>query len=78
MAKVLVTGGAGFLGSHLCDRLICGGDDVICVDNLFTGKRTNINHLMMNPRFTFLEHDVVDPLSIEVDQIYNTLLISHF
>lgn len=71
MAKVLVTGGAGFLGSHLCDRLICGGDDVICVDNLFTGKRTNINHLTMNPRFTFLEHDVVDPLSIEVDQIYN-------
>lgn len=71
MAKVLVTGGAGFLGSHLCDRLICGGDDVICVDNLFTGKRTNINHLMMNPRFTFLEHDVVNPLSIEVDQIYN-------
>jgi UDP-glucuronate decarboxylase len=68
---VLVTGGAGFLGSHLCDRLIGDGHDVICVDNFFTGSKRNIEHLMGHPRFELLRHDVTFPLYIEVDQIYN-------
>ena len=69
--RVLVTGGAGFLGSHLCDRLINDGNDVICVDNLFTGSKDNIRHLLDNPYFEFLRHDVTQPLYIECDQIYN-------
>lgn len=69
--RVLVTGGAGFLGSHLCDRLIEAGNDVICVDNLFTGSKDNIRHLLGNPYFEFIRHDVTEPLYVEVDQIYN-------
>ncbi len=67
----MVTGGAGFLGSHLCDRLIERGDEVICVDNLFTGSKRNIEHLLGHPRFEFMRHDVTFPLYVEVDQIYN-------
>jgi UDP-glucuronate decarboxylase len=69
--RVLVTGGAGFLGSHLIDRLIAGGDEVLCVDNLFTGSKANISHLLGNPRFEFMRHDVCFPLFVEVDAIYN-------
>jgi UDP-glucuronate decarboxylase len=68
---VLVTGGAGFLGSHLCDRLIAQGEDVLCVDNYFTGSRTNIAHLIGNARFEMMRHDVTFPLYVEVDKIYN-------
>lgn len=71
MSRVLVTGGAGFLGSHLCDKLIKEGNDVICVDNLFTGNKNNIRHLLSNPFFEFIRHDITEPLYIEVDQIYN-------
>lgn len=71
MSRVLVTGGAGFLGSHLCDKLINAGDEVICVDNLFTGSKNNIRHLLNNPNFEFIRHDVTQPLYVEVDQIYN-------
>jgi UDP-glucuronate decarboxylase len=69
--RVLVTGGAGFLGSHLIDRLIAAGDDVICVDNFFTGTKRNIEHLLGHPRFELVRHDVTFPLYVEVDQIYN-------
>lgn len=69
--RVLVMGGAGFLGSHLCDRLVGMGNDVICVDNLFTGKKDNIRHLIGNPYFEFIRHDVTQPIFIECDQIYN-------
>lgn len=69
--RILVTGGAGFLGSHLCDRLIARGDDVICVDNFFTGSKRNIEHLLEHPRFELIRHDVTFPLYLEVDQIYN-------
>ncbi|MCR4595866.1 MAG: SDR family oxidoreductase [Lachnospiraceae bacterium] len=69
--RVLVTGGAGFLGSHLCDRLITDGCDVICVDNLFTGSKDNIRHLLSNPYFEFIRHDVIQPVYVECDQIYN-------
>lgn len=69
--RVLVTGGAGFLGSHLCERLLKEGNDVICMDNLFTGSKDNIRHLMSNPYFEFIRHDITDPITIEVDQIYN-------
>jgi UDP-glucuronate decarboxylase len=69
--KVLVTGGAGFLGSHLIDRLLERGDEVVCVDNLFTGSKRNVEHLHANPRFEFIRHDVTIPLYIEVDQIFN-------
>jgi UDP-glucuronate decarboxylase len=69
--RILVTGGAGFLGSHLCDRLINDGHEVICLDNLFTGRKENIVHLLSNPHFEFMRHDVVDPFKVEVDQIYN-------
>lgn len=68
---VLVTGGAGFIGSHLIDQLIAGGHDVVCVDNFFTGSKRNIEHLLGNPRFELLRHDVTFPLYIEVDEIYN-------
>ena len=69
--RVVVTGGAGFLGSHLCDRLLNDGNDVICVDNLFTGSKDNIRHLLGNPYFEFIRHDVTQPLYVECDQIYN-------
>lgn len=68
---VLVTGGAGFLGSHLCERLLEQGHEVLCVDNLFTGSRRNIASLLDNPRFEFMRHDVTFPLYVEVDEIYN-------
>jgi UDP-glucuronate decarboxylase len=67
----MVTGGAGFLGSHLCDRLIERGSDVLCVDNLFTGRKQNVRHLLSSDRFEFMRHDVTFPLYIEVSQIYN-------
>lgn len=69
--RVLVTGGAGFLGSHLCERLLNDGNDVICVDNLFTGSKENIRHLLDNPYFEFIRHDVIQPVFVECDQIYN-------
>lgn len=69
--RILVTGGAGFLGSHLIDRLLARGDEVVCADNLFTGTKRNIEHLHDNPRFEFIRHDVTFPLYVEVDQIYN-------
>ncbi len=68
---ILVTGGAGFLGSHLCDRLVADGHDVVCVDNFFTGSKRNIRHLLGHPRFELLRHDVTFPLYVEVDRIYN-------
>lgn len=68
---VLVTGGAGFLGSHLCERLLDEGNEVICIDNLFTGSKDNIRHLLDNDRFEFIRHDVTFPIYLEVDQIYN-------
>ncbi len=71
MKKILVTGGAGFLGSHLCERLLSDGHDVLCVDNFFTGSKQNIAHLMDNPYFEVMRHDVTFPLYVEVDQIYN-------
>jgi UDP-glucuronate decarboxylase len=69
--RVLVTGGAGFLGSHLIDRLLERGDEVLCVDNLFTGDKSNIDHLAGHPRFEFMRHDITFPLYVEVDAIYN-------
>jgi UDP-glucuronate decarboxylase len=69
--RILVTGGAGFLGSHLCERLLNEGHEVACLDNLFTGRKSNIAHLLANTNFEFIRHDVVDPIKIEVDQIYN-------
>jgi UDP-glucuronate decarboxylase len=69
--RILVTGGAGFLGSHLCERLVAAGNDVMCVDNFFTGTKDNIEHLLENPHFELLRHDVTFPLYVEVDEIYN-------
>jgi len=69
--KILVTGGAGFLGSHLCDKLIAQGHDVLCVDNFFTGTKANVAHLMSHPNFELMRHDVTFPLYVEVDEIYN-------
>ena len=69
--KVLITGGAGFIGSHLCERLLNEGNDVLCVDNYFTGVKDNIAHLLDNPRFEIMRHDVTFPLYVEVDEIYN-------
>ncbi|KQV35530.1 NAD-dependent dehydratase [Massilia sp. Root335] len=71
MERILVTGGAGFLGSHLCDRLVASGADVLCVDNLFTGSKANIAHLIGKPTFELMRHDVTFPLYVEVDKIYN-------
>ena len=69
--RILVTGGAGFLGSHLCDRLIKDGHEVVCIDNLFTGQKRNVAHLLTHPNFEFVRHDIIDPFKFEVDQIYN-------
>jgi UDP-glucuronate decarboxylase len=69
--RVLVTGGAGFLGSHLCERLVAQGDDVLCVDNYFTGRKDNVARLLGNPHFEALRHDITHPLFVEVDEIYN-------
>lgn len=69
--RVLVTGGAGFLGSHLCDRLIADGHEVLCLDNFFTGRRVNVMHLLDHPCFELVRHDVTEPILLEVDQIYN-------
>jgi len=71
MKRILVTGGAGFIGSHLCERLLARGDEVLCVDNFFTSRRQNIAHLFGNPQFEFMRHDVTWPLYVEVDRIYN-------
>ncbi len=71
MKRVLVSGGGGFLGSHLCDRLLSEGNEVLCVDNFFTGNRRNIHHLLDNKNFELLRHDVTHPLYVEVDEIYN-------
>ena len=71
MKKILVSGGAGFIGSHLCTRLINDGHQVICLDNLFTGSEGNITHLKSNPRFEFVLHDVETPYEADVDEIYN-------
>ena len=71
MKRILVTGGAGFLGSHLCERLLNEGNDVICLDNFFTGSKSNIVHLLKNPYFELVRHDVTMPIFIEVDEIYN-------
>jgi len=69
--RILVTGGAGFLGSHLCDRLVEQGHDVVCLDNFFTGRKANVTHLLGRPNFELVRHDVIDPFKYEVDQIYN-------
>ncbi len=71
MTRSLVTGGAGFLGSHLCDRLIAAGHEVLCADNFFTGSKNNIRHLLANPDFELIRHDVTFPLYVEVDRIFN-------
>ncbi len=71
MKRILITGGAGFLGSHLCDRLIAEGQEVLCLDNFFTGSKENILHLLGNPHFEYIRHDITNPIYIEVDQIYN-------
>ena len=69
--RILITGGAGFLGSHLSDRLLAQGQEVVCMDNFFTGRKRNIRHLLEHPNFELMRHDVIDPFKIEVDQIYN-------
>src|SRR5216110_3577539 len=69
--RILITGVAGFIGSHLCDRLVAIGHEVICLDNFFTGRRENIRHLLDNHSFELLRHDVIEPILLEVDQIYN-------
>ena len=69
--RILVTGGAGFLGSHICERLVEAGHDVICLDNFFTSQKTNVSHLLDRPNFELIRHDVTLPIFLEVDQIYN-------
>ena len=69
--RILVTGGAGFIGSHLCERLLEDGHDVLCLDNFFTGRRVNIVHLLESRHFELIRHDVIEPILLEVDQIYN-------
>ena len=71
MKRILVTGGAGFIGSHLCDKLLKGKNEVLCVDNYFTGTRRNVTHLLCDYNFEMLRHDVTFPLYVEVDDIYN-------
>ncbi|MCP4626104.1 MAG: NAD-dependent epimerase/dehydratase family protein, partial [bacterium] len=69
--RILITGGAGFIGSHLCERLLEAGHEVVCVDNLFTGRRKNIKNFLDHDRFEFIRHDIIQPLLVDVDQIYN-------
>ena len=69
--RILITGGAGFLGSHLCERLLAAGNEVICLDNFFTGRKENIIHLLDDKNFELVRHDVTEPILLEVDQIYN-------
>jgi len=69
--RILVTGGAGFIGSHLCERLVCDGHEVLCIDNFFTGSKNNVLHLVGNPRFELIRHDITEPILLEVDQIYH-------
>lgn len=69
--KILITGGAGFIGSHLSERLLNEGNEIICLDNLFTGSKSNISHLLTNPHFEFIRHDITEPILLEVDEIYN-------
>ena len=71
MKRILITGGAGFIGSHLCERLLAEGNDIICLDNYFTGDKNNITHLLGNPRFELMRHDIINSVYIEVDEIYN-------
>ena len=71
MKRILVTGGAGFIGSHLCERLLREGNEVLCLDNFFTGRKENIAHLLPNPLFELIRHDVIEPVLLDVDQIYN-------
>ena len=71
MKRILITGGAGFLGSHLCERLLDEGCEVLCLDNFFTGSKKNVTHLRANPRFELIRHDIINPIHLEVDQIYN-------
>ncbi|HKJ67703.1 MAG TPA: NAD-dependent epimerase/dehydratase family protein, partial [bacterium] len=69
--KILITGGAGFLGSHLCEKLLNGNNEIICVDNFYTGRKENVSHLLDNHFFEVLRHDITWPLYVEVDEIYN-------
>src|SRR5882672_7915237 len=71
LKRILVTGGAGFVGSHLCDRLVAQGHDIICLDNFFTSQKSNIAHLLSKSNVELIRHDVVHPISLEVDEIYN-------
>ena len=71
MARIMITGGAGFIGSHLCERLLDQGCEVLCVDNFYTGTRHNIHHLLSHPRFELMRHDICFSLYVEVDEIYN-------
>jgi len=71
MKRILVTGGAGFLGSHLCERLLNEGNDILCLDNFFTGSKNNIAHLLGRPHFELIRHDIINPIYLEVDEIYN-------
>ena len=75
MKRILVTGGAGFIGSHLCERLLNQGHDVVCLDNFFTGFKRNIRHLLDNHRFELIRHDVTEPILLEMDQIYHLAAI---
>src|SRR5688500_19238917 len=71
LKRILVTGGAGFLGSHLCDRLVAQGHDVICLDNFFTSQKNTVAHLLSKPNSQLIRHDVIEPIYLEVDEIYN-------
>ena len=71
LSRILVTGGAGFLGSHICERLVADGHDVICLDNFFTSQKTNVAHLLSKPNFELIRHDITLPIFLEVDEIYN-------
>ena len=71
MKRVLITGGAGFLGSHLCERLLSEDNYIVCLDNFFTGSKDNVSHLLKNPHFELIRHDIINPVYLEVDEIYN-------